>query len=105
MQNFITDGGSYGSSDNRVALQQKNKGGRVGYMLSRAFVPYERLVRYYPVLEKHRWLMPVMQVRRWFMLFRPDVAKMAKKEISVNGKMESSTADDMGNFLREIGLS
>ena len=49
--------------------------------------------------------MPVMQVRRWFMLFRPDVAKMAKKEISVNSKMESSTADDMGNFLREIGLS
>ena len=105
LQSFLLHGGAYGSFDNRVALQQKNKGGRVGYMLSRAFIPYERLVRYYPVLEKHRWLMPVMQVRRWFMLFRPDVAKMAKKEISVNSKMESSTADDMGNFLREIGLS
>lgn len=104
LESFLLHGGAYGSFDNRVALQQKKKGGRVGYMLSRAFIPYERLVRYYPVLEKHRWLMPAMQVRRWFMLFRPSVAKMAKKEIAVNGKMEGSRADAMNDFLNEIGL-
>ena len=104
MQNFLLHGGAYGSFDNRVALHQKKKGGRIGYMLSRAFIPYERLVRYYPVLEKHRWLMPFMQVRRWFMLLRPDVAKMAKKEIAVNGRMDGSVADQMNNFLDEIGL-
>ncbi len=104
MQDFLLHGGAFGSFDNRVALQQKKKGGRIGYMLSRVFVPYERLVRYYPVLEKHRWLMPVMQVRRWFMLFRPDIAKMARREIAVNGQMEGSKADEMNDFLNEVGL-
>lgn len=104
LQNFLLHGGAYGSFDNRVALQQKKKGGRVGYMLSRAFIPYERLSRYYPVLKKHRWLMPFMQVRRWFMLLRPSVAKMAKREIEANGQMEGSVADQMNDFLNEIGL-
>ncbi len=104
LQNFLLHGGAYGSFDNRVALQQKKNGGRVGYMLSRAFIPYERLVRYYPILEKHRWLMPFMQVRRWFMLLRPEVAKMAKREIAVNSQMEGSVADQMNDFLNEIGL-
>ena len=104
LQDFLLHGGAYGSFDNRVALQQKKKGGRVGYMLSRAFIPYERLSRYYPVLKKHRWLMPFMQVRRWFMLLRPSVAKMAKREIEANGRMEGSVADQMNDFLNEIGL-
>ncbi len=104
MQNFIIQGGVYGSADNRVALQQKKKGGRLGYFLSRIFIPYSRLKRYYPVLEKHRWLMPFMQVRRWFMLLNPNVAKMAKAELSTNKNLDKTKADKMNKFLEEIGL-
>lgn len=104
MQEFLLHGGAYGSADNRVALQQNRKGGRWGYILSRIFVPYERLVRYYPILEKHRWLMPFMQVRRWFMLLRPDVAKMAKTEINTNNNLSKSKARQMKSFLDSIGL-
>lgn len=104
MQNFIFDGGLYGTSNNRVAIQQKRKGGRFGYMLSRIFVPYSKLKRYYPVLEKHPWLMPFMQVRRWFMLLRPDVARMAKREIALNGNIKKSKAEEMNVFLNNIGL-
>ena len=98
-------GGVYGSTDNRVALQQKKKGGRIGYVLSRIFIPYAKLKRYYPVLEKHRWLMPFMQIRRWFMLLNPDVARMAKREMAVNGKLVKTKSDEMNNFLDYIGLS
>ena len=104
MQNFIFDGGLYGTSNNRVAIQQKRKGGRFGYMLSRIFVPHSKLKRYYPILEKHPYLMPIMQVRRWFMLLRPDVAKMAKREISLNGNIKKSKAEEMNVFLNNIGL-
>ena len=104
MQNFILHGGVYGSSDNRVALQQKKKGGRFGYLLSRVFIPYTKLKRYYPVLEKHRWLIPLMQIRRWFMLLDPNVAKMAKQEITINSSIQKSTTDAMSSFLDEIGL-
>ena len=104
LQEFILHGGVYGSIENRVALQQKKRGGRVGYILSRIFVPYTRLKRYYPILEKHPWLMPFMQVRRWFMLMKGDVAKMAKQEIAINSKIEKKKTSEMCCFLREIGL-
>ena len=104
MQDFILRGGVFGSSDNRVALQQKKKGGRVGYILSRIFISHKRLRRYYPVLEKYPWLMPVMQIRRWFMLLQPDVAQMAKIEIAINGRVEKSKAAEMNDFLNDLGL-
>ena len=104
LQDFLLHGGVYGSTDNRVALNQSKKGGRLGYFISRIFVPTARLKRYYPILERHPWLMPAMQVRRWFMLLRPDVAAMAKNEISVNGKLDKAKAKTMNDFLRSIGL-
>lgn len=104
LQAFLLHGGVYGSADNRVALNQTKKGGRFGYILSRIFIPRERLQRYYPVLKKHPWLMPVMQVRRWFMLLRPDVAAMAKSEMRSNANLEKSKADAMNDLLNKIGL-
>lgn len=105
MENFILNGGVYGSTDNRVAIQQKKHGGRLRYMLSRIFIPYVKLKRYYPVLEKHPWLMPVMQVRRWFMLLKPDVAKMARREMAANGRLPKTKSDEMNAFLGDIGLN
>lgn len=104
MQAFLLHGGAYGSTDNRVALQQKKQGGKFGYLWSRIFATREKLERYYPVLKKHRWLLPFMQVRRWFMLVRPDVAGMAKKELEVNKSMKASKAETMNAFLENIGL-
>ena len=104
LQGFILHGGVYGTVENRVALQQKKRGGRIGYILSRIFVPHAKLKRYYPILEKYPWLMPFMQVRRWFMLMKGDVAKMAKQEIAINSKIEKKKTSEMGCFLREIGL-
>lgn len=105
MQEFLLHGGVYGSTDNRVALGQKKKGGRLGYVLSRMFIPYAKLKRYYPVLEKHRWLTPFMQVRRWFMLLKPDVARMAKQEMTVNSNLSKTKSDKMNTFLDDIGLN
>ncbi len=104
MQDFLLCGGAYGSTDNRVALQHKKKGGTLGYFVSRIFIPYTKLKRYYPILEKHGWLMPVMQVRRWFMLLNPDIRRMAKQEIAANRKMKGSHADEMNAFLRDMGI-
>lgn len=104
MQRFILLGGVYGTTDNRVAINQKKKGGKFGYLISRIFASYDTLRRYYPILEKHKWLMPIMQVRRWFMIFRPDVAEMAKKEIQVNSTLDNTRSEDMKSFLDNIGL-
>ena len=104
LQEFILCGGVYGTTDNRVAIQQTNKGGKIGYIFSRIFVPFAKLKRYYPILEKHPWLMPFMQVRRWLMLSKPEVAKMAKREMEFNAKLEKTKANEMNVLLDNIGL-
>jgi hypothetical protein len=105
MQDFILNGGVYGTASNRVALQQKEKGGRFRYLLSRVFVPYAKLKRYYPILERHPYLMPIMQIRRWLMLLRPDVRGMARREMQTNYNIDKEKAEEMNLFLKEIGLS
>lgn len=104
LQSFLLHGGVYGSVDNRVALQQGNRGGKWGYLMSRIFAPYKKLKSYYPVLEKHRWLMPVMQVRRWFMLLRSDVVRRAKNEIAVSNEAEQCGTDAVGSLLSDLGI-
>lgn len=105
MQEFLLHGGAYGSTDNRVAFWQKKKGGRMEYILSRIFIPYAKLKRYYPILEKCPWMMPYMQIRRWSMLLKPEVAKIAKREMVVNGKFVKKKSDEMNSFFDYIGLS
>ncbi len=104
MQDFILQGGVYGTSKNRVVIQQTKKGGQIGYIVSRIFAPYTKLKGYYPILEKHPWLAPFMQVRRWSMLVNPDIAKKAKSEIKVNHNIDKSKADEMNRFLINVGL-
>lgn len=48
--------------------------------------------------------MPLMQIRRWFMLLNPDVAKMAKREMAINGNLAKTKTDEMNSFLDDIGL-
>lgn len=104
MQDYLMHGGVYGSTDNRVAFQQRKRGGRIGYLLSRIFVPYAKLKRYYPILENHKWLMPAMQIRRWFMLLKPEVARMAKSEIAINKALDSTYAVQMRELQEKVGL-
>ncbi len=104
-QYFILRGGIYGSPNNRVSIQQTQKGGKFKYILSRIFIPYKKLKRYYPILDKHPWLTPFMQIRRWFMLLRPDVAELAKQELAVNNKLEKAKSDEMNKFLENVGLN
>lgn len=103
MQEYILRGGSYGAIEQRVAVK-KQRGGRGAYLLSRAFAPYERLVRYYPILEKRRYLLPLMQVRRWFMLMDPSVAKMAKGELAANRSVSHEEIRAIQCLMQDVGL-
>lgn len=103
LEYFLLHGGAFGSVANRVALHKKEDSSQLRYLLSRVFVPYEKLKAYYPILEKHRWLMPVMQVRRWFLLLKPDVYRRTKGEVLASKTMVSD-ANDIGTLLNDLGL-
>lgn len=104
MEDYILRGGVYGNNENRIIVQQQKSGGRFKYLLSKFFLPYEMLKFYYPILEKHRWLTPIMQVRRWCRLILGGQLMRTTKELHYNSNITNTEAENMQNFLRSIGL-
>lgn len=104
MENYILRGGVYGSKQNRVAVQQQKKGGKLEYALSRIVVPYEEIKYDYPILQKHPWLTPVAQVQRWCTVVSRGRLGLAAKELRYNSRMGEDEAAATQRFLDDIGL-
>lgn len=104
LQNYIISGGVYGNVDNNITYKQNKKGGRLGYVFYRIFMPYDVLKFIYPALQKHKWMYPFYTVRRWIerLLLGKKVKKSIKELtlVSTKSKEEKSTSD----YLRKIGL-
>lgn len=104
MESYIIRGGIYGNNENRITVQQQKKGGKLNYALSRIFIPYSELKFHYPILQKHKWLMPFMQVRRWFKLLFFGGVKRSVNELKYNNSISSEQASESKRFLADIGL-
>jgi hypothetical protein len=103
MQNYLLLGGIYGNLENRVKLQQVKSGGKRKYAIAKIFLPYEKIKHYYPILKKHKWLTPFMQVRRWFRIIFCGGFKRSVKELFVNERI-SDGSEETKEFLNQIGL-
>lgn len=104
MEEYILRGGVYGTSTNRIAVQQQKKGGKVKYALSKIFIPYEVIKFHYPILQKHKWLTPIMEVRRWGKLIFCGHLKRTVKELKYNSTISGDAAVEMRTLLKNIGL-
>ncbi len=103
-ESYILDGGLYGTTENRVSVQQQKKGGRSKFMLSRIFMPYEELKFNYPILQKHKWLTPIMEIRRWLNLLKPSALKRSVREAKINVGVSKNETEVTQTFLKDIGL-
>ncbi len=104
MEHYILRGGVYGTTENRVTVQQQKRGGRLKYAVSRIFLSYHSIKYLYPILQKHRWLTPAMEVHRWFKLAFGGRAKRAMRELKLNNEVTRSEAESTRKFLGDIGL-
>ena len=104
MQEYIINGGIYGNMENRITVQQTKRGGKLKYAMSRIFLPCDILKYKYPVLNKHRWLLPFMQVRRWFSLVFCGRLKSSVRELKINGSVSADDAKNTAELLNKLGL-
>lgn len=104
LQAFVLAGGLFGTFKTRVAVERQKKGGTVRYFLSRIFLPYDVLKYRYPVLQKHKWLTPFMQVRRWCRLPFGKRLKRVKKEMRANSSLSSEQQAAVAEMLRQLDL-
>lgn len=104
LETYVLQGGIYGKMENMVTVQQQKHGGRWKYAASKIFISYDVIKFQYPVLQKCPWLLPVMEIRRWGRLLFCGHAKRVLRELEYNKNIPQSTAEDMQNLLKEIGL-
>lgn len=103
-EKFILRGGVYGVNESRILVQQQKRGGKLKYMLSRVFIPYDNIKYLYPILQKHKWLTPIMEVRRWFKLVFCGKFKRSMGELRYNSRVSAEEAENMRTFLNDMGL-
>ena len=104
IEDYILQGGVFGTLENRVLVAQSKSGGKVGYVFSRLFMPYDALKDYFPILKKHKWLLPFMQVRRWIRFFINGSFKRGVGEMKINQSVNKYQVESMSDFLKEVGL-
>ncbi len=99
---FLFSGGAYGTTANSVALKKCKRGGRISYFIHRVFAPYSLLRRYYPVLDKYPFLLPIYEVKRWFDALRRDRSKYVR-ELRENIKNDEKNGETE-SMLEALGL-
>lgn len=104
MEQYILRGGVYGNNENRIAVQQQKKGGRMKYALSKIFISYDEIKFHYPILQEHKWLTPVMEIRRWFKLVFCGHAKRTLNELKYSQMIPADKGAATKKFLEDIGL-
>lgn len=104
MEEYILRGGVYGTKTNQVVVQQQKKGGQLKYALSKIFIPYEKIKFHYPILQKHKWLTPIMEVRRWGKLIFCGHLKRTVNELKFNSRISEDVAAKTRTLLKNVGL-
>ena len=104
LEDYVINGGVYGSVQNKVAAQKDNSDGRFKYILSRLFLPYSVLKTKYPVIEKHKWLTPFMQVRRWFSRIFGGRMKNSMQEIKAEKSVSREDIEKTAELFSSMGI-
>lgn len=94
LEEFIVSGNVYGSSQNRITVNQRNSGNKFKYLLSRMFMPYSELKKKYPSLDGKPLLFPIYTLRRCASVLKCNVYRRVKKEMSID-KAQIGSVDSL----------
>ncbi len=104
MQDYLLRGGVYGTTENRVSVQQIRHGGKVGYAFSRIWLSYNVLKFHYPSLDGKRILLPLYELRRWCKLLFCGGVKRAVNELKCNSTISKDAVEKVQTLLKNVGL-
>ncbi len=104
MEQYILRGGVYGTTENRVTVQQQKKGGKFKFLWTRIFMPYNELQFKYPIIQRHKLLTPIMEIRRWLNLLKPSAMKRSLREAKLTANVSTDQSKNTETFLNNIGL-
>ena len=104
MEEYIVGAGVYGTLENKVAINQVKRKGKLRYIFSRIFLPYLKMKRYYPKLEKYPILLPFYHIKRWCaFIFKKD-KKRAFTELQYNNSISEDKKTRIITLCNNLGL-
>lgn len=104
IEDYILHSGVYGNIANRVAVSQNKKGGKFKYFVSRIVLPYDSLKYRYPILNKHKWLLPFCEILRWFQLVFCGRLGFSVRELSINSNMTQRDIEKTSELIDKLGI-
>ena len=105
MEKYILHGGTYGTKDNSIAMEQTMQGGgHTRYIRGRIFMPYKALKMKYPILERHKYLTPIYQVVRWYKALSSGKLKKYTAELHLSKRINQEQLDSAEKLLEALKL-
>ena len=105
LEAFILQRNTEDYEANFVALQQKQQGGRLKFLLRRIFPPFARMCWYYPVLREKPWLLPFCAVRRWCRLIFTKDARRALNTVKVTATVSDENIHSVAGLMEQLDLN
>lgn len=93
LEEYIIQGGIYGTAERNIAITRKKAGNRITFYLNRTFLPYSKLKHAFPVLKKCPFLLPFVWIIRWFKLLNPKIWKRTVNEIKIEQSVDKSSRE------------
>lgn len=103
IEEFIFQYGIDGGNKNRVLIHSSDSS-RFGYILSRIFIPYDKMCYEYPLLEKKKYLLPIYYIVRIFKPFKSKRVKYTYNEVSNSLSKTKTDINEMKDFIETMGI-
>ena len=104
MEDYILSSGVYGTTENRVAIAQSARGGRLKFLLARSFPSFAYMAKRYPLLHKCPILLPWFYIVRWFRFLVKKEKTNALTEIRLNSSVSEEKTARLHTMCEELSL-
>lgn len=104
LADYVLYGASFGTENDYVTVRNMKKQGKLRYMLSRIFMPYDQLVTLYPSLKGRRYLTFFYQLHRLICGLFKGKWRAGVKELKTNSQISDRQISEMTGLFERLGL-
>ncbi len=104
MQDFIFKSGCFGTYETHIITNRYRYKGKAKYIFSRLFVSYNELKHQYPIIQKHKILTPIYQVRRLIKLIFGEERHSRREYLKKLYDTHDSHIDNMNQLFESLGF-
>lgn len=104
MEEFILEGGCFGTKETKMLSEQQRSGGKTKHIFSRIFIPYNELKKQYPIIKKYKFLTPFCEICRLLSLLFGKKKNFRKNYIGKLNNIYEERIEDINLLFESVGF-